>query len=249
MYQIDTNHCIIVVPTYNESENITELLTTTWKHNPGIHVLVVDDNSQDGTPEKVKDLQKAYPNQLHMLQRSGKLGLASAYVDGFNWALSRHYKAIIEMDADFSHDPAEVTPMIRKFNRCDAVIGSRYVPGGKTVNWHPLRKLISRGGSLYARTVLGMNVKDLTGGFNAWKAEVLQAIDLASIQSEGYSFQIELKYRCNRRGFRICEHPITFSERREGHSKMSWNIVLEAFYRIWSFRSQYHLGGSIEKQR
>lgn len=241
MYGIKPQNAIVIVPTYNESDNITELLNTTLNAVPGIQILVVDDNSHDGTPEKVKALKEKFPASIHMLQRRGKLGLASAYVDGFRWAMERNFLAIIEMDADFSHDPIEINQMLRKLAHCDAVVGSRYVTGGATQNWHPLRKFISRGGSFYARMVLGMSIKDLTGGFNAWKTEVLRGIDLGSIQSEGYSFQIELKYRCNRRGFRICEHPITFYERREGHSKMSWNIVIEAFYRIWSFRNRYKI--------
>ncbi len=227
---------LIVIPTYNEAQNIEPLIALVWKICPSIHILVVDDNSQDGTADLVKKVQNVGPAQLFLLQRAGKLGLGTAYLAGFSWALERGYNAVIEMDADFSHDPEALPAMLSRLNEFDAVIGSRYTEGGGTKNWNPFRKLISRFGSLYARLILGVPLHDMTGGFNAWRREVLESIDLPTIRSEGYSFQIELKYRCHKAHKRMIEVPILFCERREGHSKMSWRIVAEAFYRVWTFR-------------
>ncbi len=227
---------LIVIPTYNEAQNIEPLLELVWTVCPEIHVLVVDDNSQDGTPEIVKKLQIKQPAALHLKQRAGKLGLGTAYLEGFAWALQEGYKSVIEMDADFSHDPHTLPLILAKLEQFSAVVGSRYIEGGDTKNWNPLRKLISRFGSFYARSILNVPLRDLTGGFNGWRREALQAIELETIRSEGYSFQIELKYRCYKAGMSIVEVPILFCERREGHSKMSWRIMAEALYRVWAFR-------------
>lgn len=237
MNHIEQQNTLLIIPTYNEAQNIDDLLKLVWTTCPSIHTLVVDDNSNDGTANLVKSAQVERAKQLHILERPGKLGLASAYIDGFKWGMARGYKAFIEMDADFSHNPKVIPTMIALLSKHSAVIGSRYVAGGGTENWHPARKLISQFGSLYARTILGMSVRDLTGGFNAWTLEALRAIDLDSITSDGYSFQIELKYRCHKSGLSLIETPITFSERREGQSKMSIGIVIEAFYKVWTFRS------------
>ncbi|RZA20780.1 MAG: polyprenol monophosphomannose synthase [Proteobacteria bacterium] len=227
---------IVVIPTYNEALNIEGIIRAAWAAYPALHVLVVDDNSQDGTADIVRRIAEASEGKLHLLSRAGKLGLGTAYIAGFKWALQRGYHALVEMDADFSHDPKELPALVRSLEDADVVIGSRYVIGGSTENWNFFRKLISRAGSFYARTILGMSVMDLTGGFNAWRAEVLQKIGVDTIRSEGYSFQIELKYRAYRSGFRLIEHPIVFSERREGQSKMSSRIVFEALLRVWSLR-------------
>ncbi len=227
---------IVVIPTYNEALNIEGIIRAVWASYANLHILVVDDNSQDGTADIVRRIQGEEPEKLHILSRSGKLGLGTAYIAGFQWALSRGYKALVEMDADFSHDPKELPALVRSLDLADVAIGSRYVVGGSTENWHFFRKLISRAGSFYARTILGMSVRDLTGGFNAWRAEVLEKIGLSTIKSEGYSFQIELKYRASRCGFKLIEHPIVFSERREGQSKMSGKIVFEALLRVWALR-------------
>jgi dolichol-phosphate mannosyltransferase len=227
---------IAVIPTYNEAMNIEGIIRAAWAAYPALHILVVDDNSQDGTADIVQRLSAENQGRLHILSRSGKLGLGTAYIAGFRWALERGYHALVEMDADFSHDPKELPALIRSLERADVVIGSRYVVGGSTENWNAFRKLISRSGSFYARTILGMTVNDLTGGFNAWRAEVLQRIGVETIRSEGYSFQIELKYRAYRCGFKLVEHPIVFSERREGQSKMSSKIVFEALLRVWALR-------------
>lgn len=230
---------LVIIPTYNEIENIVEIVPDVFAKNPQTHILVVDDNSPDGTAQKVQSLQLQYSNRLHLLNRSGKQGLGKAYLAGFQWALDHHYDLIIEMDADFSHRPEDLVKLIEAAHHPDVdfVIGSRYVPGGQTVNWGFLRKLISRGGSWYSRIILGYPIRDWTGGFNAWKASVLLTMGLESIQSNGYSFQIELKYKASKNGFKVQEVPIVFADRRVGESKMNLSIVLEAFYRVWQIRS------------
>jgi dolichol-phosphate mannosyltransferase len=183
----------------------------------------------------VENLRKKYP-QLHLLVREKKQGLGRAYIAGFNWGLERGYDILTEMDADFSHRPADLKLLLDAMKTADFALGSRWIPGGKTVNWGLGRKIISRGGSLYARMILGYPISDWTGGFNSWRAEVLRAIDLSQVQSEGYSFQIELKYRASSKGFKRMEVPIVFEDRRVGQSKMSSKIVLEALYRVWKIR-------------
>lgn len=229
---------IVVIPTYNEALNIEGIIKAAWASMPNLHVLVVDDNSKDGTADIIRRMQAETPDRLFLLSRAAKLGLGTAYIAGFEWALNRGYSALVEMDADFSHDPKELPSLIRGLEHADVAIGSRYIAGGSTENWNFFRKLISRAGSFYARSILGMRVNDLTGGFNAWTAEALRKVGLRMIRSEGYSFQIELKYRAYRAGCKLIEHPIVFSERREGQSKMSSRIVLEALLRVWSLRFQ-----------
>lgn len=236
MSAIHPENALLVIPTYNEALNIRGILESVWATLPRLHVLVVDDSSKDGTAEIVRSMQDLHPYKLFLLQRAGKLGLGTAYIAGFNWGLERGYEAFMEMDADFSHDPKELKSLLGKLDHSDVVIGSRYIAGGGTENWNWFRKMISIGGSFYARAILSMTIRDLTGGFNSWRAEVLRRIDLDTINSEGYSFQIELKYRASNAGFRLIEHPILFSERREGQSKMSGRIVLEALFRVWSLR-------------
>lgn len=230
---------LVIIPTYNEIENIAEIAPEVFAKNPKTHILVVDDNSPDGTAQKVQSMQAQFPGSLHLLNRSGKQGLGKAYLAGFQWALDHHYDLIIEMDADFSHRPEDLVKVIEAAQNpeVDFVIGSRYVSGGQTVNWGLLRKLISRGGGWYSRLILGFPIRDWTGGFNAWKAPVLLTMGLDRIQSNGYSFQIELKYKASKNGFKVQEVPIVFADRRVGQSKMSLSIVLEAFYRVWQIRS------------
>lgn len=236
MKALSESESLVIIPCYHEAENIKDLILKVWEYCPEIHILVVDDNSQDGTPEIVMELQRLYARKLHLIRRPGKLGLGTAYLTGFRWALLRSYQAVIEMDADFSHNPATLPLILAKLSSYHAVIGSRYVKGGGTENWHPFRKFISRFGSAYARLILGVPVNDLTGGFNGWQREVLEQIDIDSIRSEGYSFQIELKYRCHQAGLSMVEIPILFSERREGQSKMSGKIIIEALFRVWALR-------------
>jgi dolichol-phosphate mannosyltransferase len=227
---------LVIVPTYNEVGNVESLAQRLFADSPSAHLLFVDDNSQDGTRDVLARLTKEDPKRIHLIERPGKLGLGTAYVEGFNWALKRDYEAIVEMDADHSHDPRDVRRMVESLARADAVIGSRWVEGGGTENWGLIRKVISRGGSLYGRLILQMNLQDLTGGFNAWRRTVLETINIQNIESRGYAFQIELKYRTKTAGFRIVEIPIVFTERRAGQSKMSGWIVVEAMLRVWKLR-------------
>lgn len=228
---------LIVIPTYNEVENLGSICDAIWQELSDTHILVVDDNSTDGTKGTIRSLLTRHPSKFFALERPGKLGLGTAYVAGFKWALSRDYQHIIQMDADFSHPVDRLPAMAAAVQNTSVVIGSRYVAGGKVTNWGVIRQLISRFGSLYARTILGLNIRDLTGGFNAWQAPVLRSISLDSVRSEGYSFQIELKFRAARKGHLIKEIPIEFKDRRAGHSKMSGKIIIEAMLRVWTLRS------------
>lgn len=226
----------MIVPTYNEKENVNSLLPLLFKENPSLEILVVDDGSPDGTGLAVKTLQKEF-TRLHLLERSGKSGLGKAYLAGFAWALERGFEFITEMDADFSHRPIDLKKILAAGNQgADFVIGSRYVDGGATKNWGVGRKIISRGGGFYASTILGFGINDWTGGFNGWNRRVLTSIGLSDIRSEGYSFQIELKYRALKKGFKAVEVPILFEDRRVGQSKMSFKIFFEAFWRVWGIR-------------
>ena len=229
---------LIVVPTYNERENIQAIVPAIFAQGLGVHILVVDDNSPDGTANHVRELQKKFPEELHLLSRPGKQGLGKAYLAGFHWGIDHGYDAIVEMDADFSHRPQDLAPLLQTLETNDFAVGSRYCPGGGTVNWGLLRKIISRGGGIYSRLILGYPLNDWTGGFNAWKKATLIGIDLSSVQSNGYSFQIELKYKALKKGFKGSESPIIFEDRRVGQSKMSFKIVIEAFYRVWLMRFQ-----------
>ena len=234
---------LIIIPTYNERENIESLLELITRTDPAAHMLIVDDNSPDRTFEVVEGLmQSRYPDRLFLLKRAGKLGLGTAYIAGFKWALARDYDYIFEMDADFSHDPKYLPDFLAAIQTHDVVLGSRYVPGGGVKNWGLLRKFISRGGSLYARTILGLSLRDLTGGFKCFRREVLQAIDLDAVKSNGYSFQIEMTYRAQALGFRIIETPIIFEDRTAGKSKMSRKIFLEAVLMVWKLRMDSTIG-------
>ncbi len=230
-----SRRAVICLPTYNEIENLRPMVEAIRAVVPAVDVLVIDDNSPDGTGRLADELAAA-DAQVHVLHRAGKEGLGKAYLAGFAWALARGYGLVMEMDCDFSHDPKYLPGMLAAAGEADLVLGSRYVEGGGTVNWGLGRKLISRGGSLYARTILGLSVRDLTGGFKCFRREVLEGIDLASVECTGYAFQIELTYRAVRKGFRVRELPIVFADRRVGHSKMSRRIVLEAIRKVWSIR-------------
>ena len=227
--------CTVVIPTYNERENISALIPRVLEL-PRFRVLVVDDNSPDGTAAVVGVITREQP-RVGLLSRPGKQGLGTAYIAGFRRALAEGAEFIFEMDADFSHDPSYLPALLAAAQtRYDLVLGSRYVPGGGTVNWGLLRQLISRGGNIYARAILGLPVMDATGGFRCYRRRVLEAIDLEAIHSNGYSFQIELVYRTLRAGFQIGEVPIIFPDRRVGQSKMSRRIVLEALLTVWRLR-------------
>ncbi len=229
---------LIVVPTYNEVENIQSLVEAVLASTPStIDILIVDDNSPDGTGAIADILCVRHEPRLHVLHREKKMGLGTAYVSGFAWGLARReYEALIEMDADFSHHPSYLKTMLETLATCDVAIGSRYVDGGGTVNWGIGRKVLSRGGSFYSRMILGAPIRDFTGGFNGWRRAVLESVDTGSLRSDGYSFQIELKYRAFLRGFRLKEFPIIFEDRKVGKSKMNRRIVFEALARVWGFR-------------
>lgn len=241
---------LVVIPTYNERENIEAITAAVLKITPPeVHILVADDSSPDGTGEVIRAHSASEP-RLHLLSRPEKQGLGRAYLAAFRWGLERDYAAFIEMDADFSHRPVDLLKLLEKLPASDFVMGSRYVLGGETVNWGLMRKIISRGGSLYARLILGFPVNDWTGGFNAWRRKTLEGIELDDVQSNGYSFQIELKYRSLRRGFNGVEVPIVFEDRRVGKSKMSLVIVLEAFLKVWGmrFRARHWPKGLVEEK-
>jgi dolichol-phosphate mannosyltransferase len=226
---------MIIMPTYNERDNLAAMAEAILGQPAGFWLTVVDDNSPDGTGALADGLAGRY-ERLHVIHRAGKLGLGTAYIAGFQYALAQGMDAILEMDADFSHDPKYLPQFLEELQTHDAVYGSRYVAGGGTTDWGVGRRLISRGGSLYTRLILGLPLQDCTGGYNAYRRKVLEAIDLAGITSNGYSFQIELKYRVCRQGFRVCEIPIEFPDRRAGRSKMSRQIFLEAMLKVWQLR-------------
>jgi dolichol-phosphate mannosyltransferase len=226
---------LVCLPTYDEAENLGPMVEAILAATPDVDVLVIDDNSPDGTGRLADQIAAREP-RVQVLHRAGKEGLGTAYLAGFAWALQRGYALVLEMDADFSHDPGYLPAMLEKAREADLVLGSRNVPGGGTVNWGLGRRLLSRGGSLYARLILGLPVRDLTGGFKCFRREVLEAIDLPSVECSGYAFQIELTFRTFRKGFRVAEIPIVFVDRRVGQSKMSRRIVLEAVRKVWSIR-------------
>ena len=226
---------IVISPTFNERKNIKIFIDSVLIDNPDFDLLIVDDNSPDGTSEKVRELQSEFEN-LYLEVREKKLGLGTAYIYGFKWALNRKYDRIVQMDADLSHNPKDLAMMVKKLDDNDLVIGSRYIKGISVVNW-PLRRLmLSYGANTYSRMITGMPIMDGTGGFKAWKSEVLQDIDLDSVRSQGYSFQIEMNFRAWIKGYKLKELPIIFSDRTIGQSKMSKKIVYEAIFMVWRLR-------------
>ena len=227
---------LVLIPTYNERENLPRIVPLVLAQHEGIDILVIDDASPDGTGELADELAAGQP-RVHVLHRTEKLGLGPAYLAGFRWGLARGYPLLCEMDADLSHCPEMLPVFMDEARRADVVIGSRYLDGRVTVvNWPMSRLLISYFGCWYARTITGLPVADATGGFNCWRREVLEGIDLGRIVSNGYAFQIELKVRAAAKGFRLVEVPIVFSERDSGESKMSGKIVREAVWRVWMLR-------------
>jgi dolichol-phosphate mannosyltransferase len=230
----------VVVPTYNERENLAPLVSAVRSElnevAPDHRVLIVDDSSPDGTGEVADELAGA-DSRVQVLHRPDKRGLGPAYIAGFQHALEAGTELIVEMDADFSHDPSYLGPMLEAAREADLVLGSRYVDGGGVRNWGLARRIVSRGGSWYARAVLGVPVRDLTGGFKCFHREVLEAIDLSQVRAQGYAFQVELTYRALQMGFRVVEMPIVFTERRAGQSKMTRRIVLEAAWMVPALRT------------
>jgi len=232
------SNALVIIPTYNEIENIEAILRTVFSQDKSFHVLVVDDNSPDKTADKVKSMQQEYVTRLHLLQRDKKSGLGAAYIAGFKWALQNSYAFVFEMDADFSHNPAD---LITLYNACaengaDIAVGSRYVKGITVVNWPLSRILLSYGASRYVRVITGMKVKDSTAGFICYKREVLESINLNKIKFVGYAFQIEMKFKAYQKGFKIVEIPVIFKDRIKGKSKMSSSIISEAIFGVISLK-------------
>jgi dolichol-phosphate mannosyltransferase len=232
---------LVVIPTYNETVSIQGVIAKVLAADQRVDVLVVDDSSPDGTGDLVAGMA-AEQARVHLLRRAAKQGLGVAYRAGFAWGIQRGYDALVEMDADMSHPPERLPALLDGLERADLVIGSRYVPGGATVNWSPLRKLISRGGNAYVRLALGLPVHDATAGYRAYRREVLEALPVSAVASNGYCFQVEMAHRTWREGFRVVEVPITFTERASGVSKMSQRIVLEALLRVaaWAVTGGRH---------
>ncbi len=231
----------VVVPTYNERDNLEPIVGRIRAAVPDAHVLIVDDNSPDGTGEIADKLAASDPN-VHVLHRAGKSGLGTAYIAGFTWGLDNGYGVLVEHDADGSHDPADLPAMLSALQNADLVIGSRYVPGGTVVNWPKSREFLSRGANVYVRMMLGIGVQDATAGFRAYRAETLRAIGLDHVDSQGYCFQIDLTLRTAEHGFTITEVPITFTERARGASKMSRAVIAEALWRVAQWGTARRLG-------
>lgn len=238
---ITLDNSIVIIPTYNEIANIEKMLGTFQQLYPQLNILIIDDGSPDGTANVVKNFQLKKSN-LFLIERSGKLGLGTAYIKGFSWALDRGYEAIITMDCDFSHEPEAIPSFIEKLNNYDLVIGSRYIGGIRIMNWPMQRLLLSYFASIYAKTITGIPFTDSTGGFNAYSRKAISKLNLNKIFSVGYAFQIELKYKVWSSGLKCIENPITFFERNEGKSKMSRRIVIEAVVNVFRMRFKKLLG-------
>jgi dolichol-phosphate mannosyltransferase len=226
---------LIVIPTYNEIENIELFIHSVFSFSPQAHILVIDDNSPDGTGAAVEKIAE-HNTSLHILKRNCKMGGASAFLDGFTWGIKNGFDILLAMDADFSHDPKYIPQMIEKIESADLVIGSRNIPGGGIENRTWIRNFITKGGSFYCRTILKCPIKDFTGGYNMWRSTVLEKISLESVVSGGYSFQIEMKYKTYRKDFRIAEIPIIFPARKKGHSKMSGIFLFKALGDVWKIK-------------
>jgi dolichol-phosphate mannosyltransferase len=232
---------LVIVPTYNELENLPKLIPAVLSQDESIHILIVDDGSPDGTGKFVKDEMKKN-NRVHLLEREKKLGLGTAYIAGFRYALQNNYDFVFEMDADFSHDPNELKNFLIAIKENDLVLGSRYINGVRVLNWPMARLLLSFFASVYTRIITGIPIKDATGGFKCFRRKVLEAIDLDKVKSNGYSFQIEITFKAYCKGFKIKEIPIVFIDRIKGKSKMSKKIVREAVMMVWKLRLQHMFG-------
>jgi dolichol-phosphate mannosyltransferase len=231
-----SERALVIIPTYNEKENASKIIAAALAADPRVDVLIVDDNSPDGTGNIVEEMTKAN-SRLHLMRRPGKLGLGTAYRDGFRWGLQRDYEYLMEMDADFSHDPSHIPAFLQAAQEADFVIGSRYLEGNVTVtDWPMSRLLLSYFANVYARTVTGLRIWDLTAGFKCFRRRVLAAIDLNDVRSNGYGFQIEMNFRAHRKGFKWKEIGIVFSDRTHGTSKMHGGIVREAVMMVWRLR-------------
>ncbi len=223
---------LIIIPTYNEKDNIQKLLGRLINMRPDLEMLVVDDNSPDGTGKIVKEIAQKEP-RVHLLERAEKNGIGPAYIAGFKWGLTHGYDILIEMDADLSHRPRYIPKFLELLQTHDVAAGSRWMKGGGIANWPMSRVLLSRWANVYTKLILGVPVHDMTGGYTAYRREVLESIDLDDVRSDGYCFQIEMKFRCLKRGFKVAETPIFFTDRRAGSSKISRRIVYEALFMVW----------------
>lgn len=235
------NNVLVIIPTYNEIENVKKIIPVVLEQNENIDVLIVDDNSPDKTGDYVESLSKDN-NRIKLIRREKKLGLGTAYITGFKYAVAHKYDYVFEMDADFSHDPNEINNFLEAIKDADVVLGSRYINGVRVLNWPMHRLLLSYFASVYTRIITGLPVKDATGGFKCFRIEVLKAIDLDRIKSNGYSFQIEMTFKAYKKGFRIKEIPIVFLDRVKGKSKMSKKIVREAIFMVWKLRLRSIIG-------
>jgi dolichol-phosphate mannosyltransferase len=238
---ISLDKTVVIIPTYNEIANIEKMLETMHRIHPTLNVLIIDDGSPDGTANVVKSFQQKKPN-LHLLQRSGKLGLGTAYIFGFRWALENKYEAVITMDCDFSHEPEAIPTFTDRLGHYDLVVGSRYIGGIRIMNWPMKRLLLSYFASIYARVITGIPFSDSTGGFNGYTNKALTAMNLDGVFSIGYAFQIEMKYKIWSLGMPCLENPITFFERNEGKSKMSRKIIIEAVINVFRLRFRKFMG-------
>lgn len=236
---------LIAIPTYNERDNIGELIAKTLANAPQADLLIIDDNSPDGTGQLVDELA-AKDQRIHALHRAGKLGLGTAYIESFRYAIQHDYDFVFEMDADFSHDPKYLPRFMELAQTADLVIGSRYIAGGGTPNWSAMRRFISGGGNVFARTVLGIPIHDCTGGYRCYRVSALRTLNLSAISAQGYAFQVEMAFNMWKSGFRWCETPIIFEDRRVGKSKMSRTIFIEAF--VWVLRTRF-TGDKAVRQR
>ncbi|MFD0529579.1 polyprenol monophosphomannose synthase [Kitasatospora arboriphila] len=238
----DLGRVLVIIPTYNEAENIERIVSRVRTAVPEVHVLVADDNSPDGTGD-LADKLATDDDHVRVLHRKGKEGLGAAYLAGFRWGIDHGYTVLVEMDADGSHQPEELPRLLTALRGADLVLGSRWVPGGKVVNWPKSRLLLSRGGSTYSRLMLGVPIRDVTGGYRAFRKETLLGLGMDEVASAGYCFQVDLAWRAVRNGFKVAEVPITFVEREHGNSKMSRNIVAEALWRV----TTWGIGSRIDK--
>lgn len=231
------NDCLVIIPTYNEQDNIVPMIEKVFSLPVDFDLLIIDDNSPDGTADLVREMQKKYPTKLHIIQRAGKLGLGTAYITGFKWALEKNYAMVCEMDCDFSHNPDDL-PRLRQaiLDGADVAVGSRYIEGGGVYNWPKRRILLSKGASLYARLITGIPVQDTTAGFVCYRKEFLENLNMDKIVFKGYAFQIQMKYAAYLMGYKIKEIPIWFKDREEGVSKMSSNIIQEAILGVLKLR-------------
>jgi dolichol-phosphate mannosyltransferase len=238
---VDPSKAVIIIPTYNEVENIEKLILEIFKFEPKIQILFIDDNSPDGSADLIRQLQQIYTN-IHLLERPGKQGLGSAYIMGFRFALEKGYEYIFEMDADFSHNPREIPNFLKAIDKYDLVLGSRYIKGVNVVNWPLSRLLLSYFANMYTRIVTGIPIQDSTGGFKCFRRQVLESIGFDTIKSNGYAFQIEMNFKAWKKGFKVKEIPIIFVDRVFGESKLSKKIMWEAIFLVWKLRINSILG-------